>query len=158
MENTKKCREYALTAHGTQRYGDWPYVAHLDHVAGLALTYGYPHLVEPAYLHDVLEDTDKVAADLVEVFGPEMTNLVVALTKVPGDKEASYNKVLAAGPNAVALKILDRLANTTASARNNPEMLATYRADYALFRSILYLKEHETLWTNLESVTLVGAP
>jgi (p)ppGpp synthase/HD superfamily hydrolase len=51
-----KAREFAIKAHGEQKYGEFPYSVHLDEVATIAKPYGESAEIV-AYLHDVIEDT-----------------------------------------------------------------------------------------------------
>ena len=51
-----KARAFALTAHGSQMYGDRPYAFHLEAVVSLLSGYGTDAQIV-GYLHDVIEDT-----------------------------------------------------------------------------------------------------
>jgi (p)ppGpp synthase/HD superfamily hydrolase len=52
-----KAKEFAIIAHGDQKYGEHPYSVHVDEVAHIASEYG--ELDEAvAFLHDVVEDTE----------------------------------------------------------------------------------------------------
>jgi (p)ppGpp synthase/HD superfamily hydrolase len=65
-----------------------------------------------AYLHDVIEDTEYTAEDLLELgFSEEIVDAVVALTKVEGETYAEF--VLRAKENEIAraVKIQDIFAN-----------------------------------------------
>ncbi|MFA6234650.1 MAG: hypothetical protein WC824_10770, partial [Bacteroidota bacterium] len=58
-ERLHKAREFAIKAHGDQKYGDQPYVVHLDAVKDLVLGYNCDNLrraTDGAFLHDILED------------------------------------------------------------------------------------------------------
>ena len=57
----EEARNFAIKAHGHQKYGDSPYVVHLDAVAGTLERFGHAgdtNLIAAAYLHDTLEDTE----------------------------------------------------------------------------------------------------
>lgn len=70
-----------------------------------------PEVLSAALLHDVLEDTWATAADLRRRFGPRVARLVEALTK-RGEPTAAYlERLSAAGPDAVTIKLADRLDN-----------------------------------------------
>ncbi len=63
-----------------------------------------------ALLHDVLETTDTAAAELERRFGARVAGLVVALTNEPGEDPAtSARRAVQAGPEAVFLRLCDRL-------------------------------------------------
>ncbi len=53
LENSRRARDFAIAAHGEQRYGDHPYVFHLDAVAALLAPYGVDAQTI-GYLHDVV--------------------------------------------------------------------------------------------------------
>jgi len=61
-------RDFAIQAHGDQKYGTKPYVYHLDQVAAICCTikfhYDSETLRTAAFLHDVLEDTKVTHAEL----------------------------------------------------------------------------------------------
>lgn len=73
----ERARAFAVAAHGGQLYGDLPYAAHLDEVAGILDAFGLPEVVPVGYLHDVIEDTTVSAADLTVEFGAAVTAAVV---------------------------------------------------------------------------------
>lgn len=51
-------RDFAIKAHGTQQYGDQPYVVHLDQVWAVLQEHGYTDSFyrQGAYIHDIIED------------------------------------------------------------------------------------------------------
>ncbi|MEM7156795.1 MAG: HD domain-containing protein [Myxococcota bacterium] len=143
----ERARAFADQAHGDQRYGDEPYVAHLDEVAGIVRTVAEhdPELVIMAYLHDVVEDTEVTLADVGQHFGEGVMGCVDLLTDSPGRnrkerKAATYARLarVEAGPLARALvvKVADRLANVRRCRRDgNRGLLAMYRKEHATFRA-----------------------
>ena len=79
-------RNFAIEAHGDQKYGKHPYSYHLDEVAFYSrdpfLNKGYLETV--AYLHDVVEDTEKSVLDIQNKFGFEISNAVSFITDPEG--------------------------------------------------------------------------
>jgi hypothetical protein len=57
----QRAREFALQAHGNQRYGSHPYSYHLDAVADLLAPFGDEAQIA-AYLHDTGEHTKSLSA------------------------------------------------------------------------------------------------
>lgn len=149
----EKARAFAIVAHGEQRYGAKPYVAHLDDVRrymAWILTYcqsaryfSSKIALASAYLHDVLEDTNIGASRLAQEFGADMAFLIIAVTDEPGEnrkerKEKTYPKILQLGPMAVALKLADRMANTQVSSKGkDPALFEMYRKEYPAFKAAL---------------------
>ncbi|MFD6401682.1 HD domain-containing protein [Nocardia sp. NPDC060249] len=135
-----EAREFALAAHGDQRYGDHPYVTHLAAVRGVLDDFGYGgELALAAWLHDVVEDTPVTAEDVELRFGREVLDLVWAVTGIGPDRKArnrdAYNKI-AAHPKAVILKLADRTANAEASPPASSWM-GMYRTEHPTFKAHL---------------------
>ncbi len=77
---------FAARAHRHQlrRDGRTPYYSHCARVAmTVALKFGCTNdrVLAAALLHDVVEDTDTDYDDLLKRFGPEVADLVAAMTK-----------------------------------------------------------------------------
>jgi (p)ppGpp synthase/HD superfamily hydrolase len=150
-------REFAVAAHGAQRYGDGPYSVHLDAVAAIA----GPEHEAVAYLHDVLEDTEADAAELALRFGAHVMACVVLLTDPEGPnrrarKALLHERLRRVGPElhaALVVKAADRLANVRASAANNPGLLAMYAGEHAEFRAAAYRAGLcDAIWAELDEL------
>ncbi len=75
---------YAMRQHGSQKRasGD-PYFAHPIEVAGILTDYRLDtETIVTALLHDVIEDTDATRADIEQMFGAEVAELVEGVTKL----------------------------------------------------------------------------
>ena len=145
----RKAQIFAGEAHDGQMYGAFPYTHHLAAVAALAKEYkASPAVCTAAWLHDTLEDTEVSELTLLEEFGPEVTDLVTAVTNALGTRKerarATYIKIRKAGSSAVLLKLLDRLANVSAAPGY---LLKMYRGEWPLFKKLLCVEgEHTSLW------------
>lgn len=86
-----------------------PYFRHVERVARYMQSANLPdHVVAAGYLHDVVEDTEITLEDLAEWFPVEVTSLVWAVTRVPGESYTSFIlRVKDAGPEAIAIKLAD---------------------------------------------------
>lgn len=152
MSEPTKPREFAVKAHGDQRYGDQPYAVHLDTVAELVRTVDDSwEALAVAYLHDVVEDTEVTIRKIREVFGPRVAGAVVGLTDPEGyanrkARKAELHRRLAsldpAAPVArltLVVKAADRLANLASSkAEGKAGLLKMYRREHAAFREAAY--------------------
>lgn len=145
----------ALSAHGDQKYGDKPYSAHLEAVVGVIKEIGYAENTEllcAAWLHDVLEDTDWDAHALItNGVTPYVLALVDAVTNQPGKNRAERHRLtyprIARIPDAVTLKLADRIANVRESLANNPAMFALYKREYRNFyMEMPYNYKHAAAW------------
>jgi len=98
-----KVLEYAINAHGNQKYGNEPYLYHLEGVRKNLITildnYKFfkdfdtdkiPILEQVAILHDTIEDTNITFEDIEEEFGHEIAQLVLTLTHSPHENYSDY--------------------------------------------------------------------
>ncbi len=133
-------REYAIQAHGDQKYGDEPYVNHLDEVVQVLKDFGFDDEVWIArgYLHDVLEDTYEDYEILESKFGRAVIESVYAvsgfgLTRKIRNADIK-EKLRIYGADAQILKIADRIANCERGAKND-----MYREEYESFAESVHL-------------------
>lgn len=120
----KKAYEFAKTAHsGQTRSSGEEYFTHPCAVVDILSNFGFDSsTVIAAFLHDVLEDTDVTAAQLKELFGEEILELVEGVTKL--DKLQFVNREEAQAENfrkifiamakdlrVIIIKLADRLHN-----------------------------------------------
>jgi guanosine-3',5'-bis(diphosphate) 3'-pyrophosphohydrolase len=144
---------FAVERHGGQRYGDAPYVVHLEAVRAVLADFGLGGaLGVAAWLHDVIEDTPTSQAELEGHFGAEVAALVWAVTgegRNRRERARSMYAKIGALPAAAPLKLADRIANVEAS-RSRPDKLALYRAEREGFRAALGAFGDPTMWARLE--------
>lgn len=113
-----RAENFAQVAHAGQTYDEeTPYIVHLREVVGVLKSFGIhePTMICAAFLHDTIEDTSKSYKDILSRFGQEVAELVFAVTNELGRNRAeraqkTYPKILAC-PNALVLKLADRIAN-----------------------------------------------
>lgn len=162
----RSARDFAVWAHGDQKYGERPYVEHLDEVAEIVR--GIPGLPEfavtVAYLHDVVEDTDITLRDVERWFGPQVCSCVRGLTDPPGDTRRErkarlhghLRALLGSGTGRVtlAVKAADRLANVRSSVSEGKEGLVKMYADeHDDFRDAAYRAGLcDAVWAELDSL------
>jgi guanosine-3',5'-bis(diphosphate) 3'-pyrophosphohydrolase len=164
-EAVARARMFAVTAHDDQRYGDQPYVVHLDAVAGLLAPFGEVNQII-GYLHDVVEDTTVPLDAVRREFGDQVAACVALVTDEPGanrrERKARTNSKLAvvSGENALALivKAADRLANLRASARGGSDSkLGMYQREHSAFREAVYRPGLcDELWREMNRI--LGGP
>lgn len=163
-----KARDFARGAHGAQRYGEHPYLDHLDHVAAVleALGLATERRLVLAYLHDVLEDTAVSKEELAEVFGGQVASGVFLVTLPEGGShrervERFYALWGAFSPSAITwverdaavVKVCDRIANCEASRIDNPKKLTAYRNQHARFREVFFgFLPNTAVWRHLDAL------
>lgn len=143
-----RAREFAVAAHGAQRYGKEPYSVHLDEVEGVVREMleheGHlsPILLRAsAYLHDVFEDTPVGFRVLAGEFGEPMAHLVLKVTDPRGETRKARKALLHAflrgldrDDPALALKLADRLANVRRCLKDeNQDLLRMYAREHHEF-------------------------
>lgn len=117
---TKSALEYAASSHAGQRRDadNAPFILHPLEVAHLLHGRDYPdHVIAAGVLHDVLEDTDATEHDLQERFGPEVADLVAAVSEPPdasgsyAERKAKLREIVAnASSDAAAVFAADKVA------------------------------------------------
>ena len=124
IENIKKAYLFAKKKHAGQfRKSGEEYIVHPLNV-GIILTiiYADSETIEAALLHDVLEDTDCTQEEMEELFGENVTRLVLGVTKLSkihfsteNDYLIDYYKKIIVGISedvrAIIVKLADRLHN-----------------------------------------------
>ena len=114
---------FAAHKHRDQRREDpeqSPYINHpiaVMSILALEAKIDDPVVLSAALLHDTLEDTDTTVEELKEVFGDEITNVVIELTDdqaLPRAERYAMQKQKAMGysPEAKLIRIADKIANT----------------------------------------------
>ena len=121
-------REFAIQKHGSQMYGDKPYVYHLDQVVEEIYKLhtdksirDYKILEDIAYLHDTLEDTETCFREIEGLFGSVVANSVLTLTKQKGLKYDYYIRTLKRTFYALIVKIADTRCNLKQSIIDDDE-------------------------------------
>lgn len=167
MKNNK-ARDFAIKAHGDQKYGGEPYVVHLDDVV-LTLgqgcpSYSHPSIRDAAFLHDILEDCPGYTTEMLSTeFGADVTRIVEFCTDEPGHnrktrKAATYAKMRATidgnDPlpswlqDAIRVKVADRVSNIASCFLEiRPDLWEMYRRERDTFGRALYVEGVcEGLW------------
>lgn len=126
MDNTiLQAARFAALAHTGQKrkYSNLPYIIHPARVAGrVAILLGCTEeMVCAAYLHDVLEDTERTSEDIERHFGKVVADLVLELTSrskqisSEGNREArkkiDHDYLATVSVEAKKIKMLDRIDN-----------------------------------------------
>jgi guanosine-3',5'-bis(diphosphate) 3'-pyrophosphohydrolase len=160
-EKVTRARNFAVAAHGDQKYGDQPYVAHLDAVVQILAPFGEQAQVA-GYLHDVVEDTAVSLQTIRDEFGSEIADCVALLTDEPGSnrkerKRLTNKKLSAVGADrqlALFVKAADRLANVRQSAQEKSgSKLEMYRREHSAFREAAYRPRLcDEIWEEMDRI------
>lgn len=162
-----EAREFALWAHGDQRYGKYPYSFHLDAVAELVRPLPDPDgfLETVAYLHDVVEDTPVTSHFVSELFGAPVAVAVGYLTDPKGRnrkerKAALHERLELLRPSitehraALIVKATDRCANLKQCVvDNNTKLLRMYKAEHKVFRKAVFRPNLcPSIWSQIDEM------
>lgn len=122
MNIVERAKEFAIKAHGKQKYGKLPYEYHLQQVVNkLMLWKDYDSFdvtdecLAVAWLHGVLEDTDTSLTDLEQHFGDEVGYQVLMLSKTVPSSYDVYIRLIKKEKVAKLVKMADTLCNLEAS-------------------------------------------
>ncbi|MHA1138384.1 MAG: DUF5754 family protein [Candidatus Thorarchaeota archaeon] len=111
-KSAEDAKDFAREKHEGQRYGDKPYMTHVEDVVS---GFEDAELREIAYLHDVVEDSDVTIEEIHERFGEKVGRAVDALTR---RKETYFDYIRRVKENPAATKV--KLADLNANLKNNP--------------------------------------
>lgn len=116
------CKVLAQEAHRGQMYGTEPYMAHVSDVVCLLLTdstfQATPFDLAVAWLHDVLEDSEYTADDLLAFGIPaDVVRVVEVLTRREGETYGDYIQRVRKDVHARRVKIADVRSHLGAAVR-----------------------------------------
>ena len=142
---------FAEAAHDSQMYGENPYTQHLTDVVmnvrveirsmgiqGKSFSTDVVQiLMDSAYLHDVVEDTDTSLETIRTLFGEQVAEVVDLLTKRKCLSYKKYIDNIKQNEYALLVKIADTRANLAQSYYdNNEKRIAKYAKQLALLEDI----------------------
>lgn len=143
---------FAVKAHAGQvrKYTGRPYIEHPIAVADIVRAVGgLPEMIAAAYLHDVMEDCGATYAQLLQLFGREVANLVRWLSDPETEdlelatknratrKAAAREHIRKAPPEAKTIKLADILDNTGSIEMHDPKFWRTYKEEKKLLMPCL---------------------
>lgn len=137
-----RARVLAGVAHAGQKYGDQPYMAHIeDVVRRVKQITDDPEIICAAYLHDTVEDTDVTYGDIQQQFGDNVAAMVWAVTGIGAnraEKMANAIEKIAHTPGADFVKSADRLSNAAASkAEKKMKLYQRYKDEHTNLSPVL---------------------
>lgn len=149
----------ACRAHAIKTYDGKPYHVHLEEVEDVLIEFGYGNdedMLLSAWLHDAMEDVGYTKNDIKKLAGPKVADIVYLVTDHKGAnreerKPLEYYQALTTSPNAIVIKLADRIANARNSIKNNHSMGVAYIKEYKHFKEMLYICGHaKPMWDELD--------
>lgn len=159
-----KAQMFAMEKHGNQPHGCLTIADHILDVANNV----YKHydsninfmpvdvVVEAAFLHDVVEDTDTSLDEIEKIFGWDIANLVSLVTDKNGknrlERHLNTYHLIRSNADATLIKLCDRRHNHERSLKNSEVYTSMYKSEYLYFKFALYLPDEFTqLWSELDA-------
>lgn len=138
-----RAHAYAAVAHALQKDKlGVPYIGHVRAVAHGLVSFGDDFIIAGLF-HDLLEDTELTAQDLLDAGTPaRVVSIVEAVTNQPGVPYAEKLASIAKNPDAVLVKISDNAHNS------RPDRLAQLPPETAVRLKAKYRKARDILWTS----------
>ena len=160
----EKAQIFATHAHAGQvrKYTHDPYTVHLTSVANkVSSVTDDPSIIAAAWLHDTVEDTPVIFADIEDEFGKTIRELVESLTDIskPEDgnrkvrKELDRNHLKEASPGAKTVKLADLIDNAPSIIEGNKKFAKVFMEEMKLLLEVLR-EGHADLYQ--EAVQVVG--
>jgi len=149
FEELKNVGCFAAEAHKDQcrKYTFEPYVKHPFAVAGILADYDIKtkEVIEAAFLHDVVEDTQYTISDINNRFGDTVAEYVYFLTKpeTPPSfnrerrKEIYRNHIAQAPKEVFTIKLADILHNLPSIVEHDPGFAKVYVKEIKLLLPVL---------------------
>lgn len=140
MTNLERALLIAEKAHANQSYDIYPYMYHLKMVLdiGQEMTHDEDLLIG-CVLHDIMEDCDLSYNDIKKAFNTRVAEIVYCLTDELGrnrkERKAKTLPKIASNPDAVFVKICDRIANVSHSKSYNSDKFNMYKKENENFLS-----------------------
>ena len=153
MAEIWQARDFAIKAHGDQKYDGEPYGVHLFAVVGVARDFDCTNAQwKSAFLHDVLEDTAITSDQILDYFGEDVLTIVYACTgegESRHERMASIYRKIADHPQAALVKLADRIANVEAATPGGHHW-CRYRSEMNDFRAAIRPYVPTEMWERLE--------
>jgi (p)ppGpp synthase/HD superfamily hydrolase len=149
-ELVKKAMQFAINAHGKQKYGNLPYKFHCHNVYETLRLAGVmdDNILAASWLHDVIEDTDNTEASLELEFNYSIAHTVQVVSNTENIEETFIKISLLY--SACLVKIADRIANLSMCIfSDNYKMLQKYLNQHELFNRYIVNSVYNVVLKNV---------
>lgn len=164
IPNEADAQAFAAVCHAQQarKYTGEPYIVHPRAVREIVAS--VPHdaaMLCACWLHDVVEDCGVQEHQLLERFGPDVTQLVMELTDVSKSsdgnraarKKLDREHLATASVRAKTIKLADMIDNSRTIIPHDPGFARTYLAEKRLLLEVLR-EGDKTLWALANDIVL----
>ena len=147
ISNKERAMLIAEHAHRNQSYDIYPYMYHIKSVVAVAEHLGYSeNIIIACYLHDTLEDTTISYNDIKKAFNYNVAEAVYCVSDGDGRTRKEKKKVslqkIASNPEAILVKLCDRIANVEHSKNYNQSKFEMYKKENEDFVNSMTFNTH----------------
>jgi (p)ppGpp synthase/HD superfamily hydrolase len=149
----------AENAHKNQKYDDiFPYMKHIHDVLDVLRRFDFKNnqMLIAGALHDAIEDDGISYNDIKKHFGLEVAEIVFCVTDELGrnraEKKAKTLPKTASNPDAIILKLADRIANVEHAGK-----IEMYAKEYKEFKDALFphsTQKAKPMWDHLDTLLI----
>lgn len=127
--------DFSLIRHGNYKWGPYPFFIHLDRTHRKLTEYGLisEFYTQVAWLHDILEYTDTTKQELLQLFPTDIVVTVISMTHTNTNRAISNHLIhsyLMFHPEAIYVKLAERIVNTELYLINNDPKLELYKREF----------------------------
>lgn len=159
-ELIKEAKLLSFHIHRNQTYDVFPYKKHIIDVINVLESVGAgANAIIGGYLHDAIEDGNLTYNKIRKLYGEVVADIVLAVTdpldvKTRGEKKAIVYRKIQACPEALEVKLADRIANIRHGVRTrNIHKLTMYLHESEEFhRQLSVIPKFHALWELLDGV------
>lgn len=172
-DSIDRARALAAKAHYGHRYGNFPYIVHLDATANVA--YRYRDLLDPqialnalymgCYLHDAIEDTGLSGSSISKYLGNTefAESIVSAIFSCTAPRDCANRKErmnqiclqIRGRYLATAIKLCDRIANIEHGLEHNSPQVEMYLQEMSEFKAKAQVPGVcDALWNKLDQLAM----
>jgi len=159
----EEAKMVAIEAHSGLMYDIYPYHKHLQDVVDILIRFGYDNqmFIQGGWLHDTIEDTTITYNKINKAFGTKVAEIVLAVTdpcdvRSRKEKKARVYPKLQANPDALIVKLADRIANVEHGLRmDTRDKTEMYVKEYPEMKAKLKVEGHaDAMWAHLDTLLL----
>ena len=155
LDNPYMVASVMVNEYHKNQYGSQPYSTHILEVVNLLRKWRYPeNTIVAGALHDIVEDTEVDITEIMEIFGGSIAEMVWACTGIGDNRKERNNNIkekLIWCPDAIPIKLADRIANVRNCILNNDSRLSMYMDEMDDFMELKKYRK-SPLWDELDKL------
>lgn len=162
-ENKFNIIDFVTKKHGSQKYGDKPYIYHILGVNAVCdrfinkyewSEYDKDVIKKSIMCHDLLEDTDTTKEELISLFGEDVYKVVFNVSGFGNNRKERNTNAYSKIPNddrSIFVKLCDRISNVEESIGND-RLFNMYRSENDNFKKNIFNGKFLEMWGRLDEL------